>query len=193
MTKRLFQPRSYHEEISYCCSCLSSKTSLRTSNDCFIFIGKPFCYIINLNKEIIDYFNAKKRQLSHQLENGDDPKKQSEETTIADDVFKEGLHKTDCLAIIMASIINVLMQFRNSVKQYFEGIRDQSKESRIKDAKQQQELNALCFAKNSMIMKKKESKINMEKRIHELEEKTDQQEQYFRCNCILIHGVTEII
>ena len=44
-----------------------------------------------------------------------------------------------------------------------------------------------------MIMKKKESKINMEKRIQELEEKTDQQEQYFRCNCILIHGVTEII
>ena len=42
--------------------------------------------------------------------------------TIVDDFFKEDLHNTNCLAIIMASIINMLTQFRNSVKQYFEGI-----------------------------------------------------------------------
>ena len=46
--------------MSYSCSCLSSKRSLHTINFCVIFIEKPFCYIINMNKEITDYFNAKK-------------------------------------------------------------------------------------------------------------------------------------
>ena len=43
-----------------------------------------------MNKEITDYFNAKKRQLSSQSENGGDLKKQYEKPTIVDDVFKEG-------------------------------------------------------------------------------------------------------
>ena len=43
----------------------------------------------------------KKIQLNSQSENGGDPKKQCEEPTIVDDVFKEGLRNTDCLAILL--------------------------------------------------------------------------------------------
>ena len=50
-----------------------------------------------MNKEITDYFNEKKRQLSRQLENGGDTKKKNEEPTIVDDVFKEELQNPDWL------------------------------------------------------------------------------------------------
>ena len=48
----------------------------------------------------------KKIQLNSQSENGDDPKKQCEEPTIVDDVFKEGLQNTDCLAILLMCLRN---------------------------------------------------------------------------------------
>ena len=79
-----------------------------------------------MNKEIKDYFNAKKRQLSSQSGNAADPKKQCEKPTIADDVFKETLQNLDCLAILLMCLRNLETQVNSIFKESAE-----SKESRI--------------------------------------------------------------
>ena len=84
-----------------------------------------------------DYFNAKKRELSSQLENGGDTKKQCEEPTIVDDVFKEGLQNPDCLAILLICLCNLEIQLNSFLKESAE-----FKESRIQGDKQLQKLNA---------------------------------------------------
>ena len=48
-----------------------------------------------------------KRQLSSQSENGGVPKNQCEEHTIVDDIFKESLHKINCLAMLLMCLLNL--------------------------------------------------------------------------------------
>ena len=57
---------------------------------------KPILYVININKKI-----KSKRQPNSLSENGGDPKKQCEETTIVDNAFKKGLQNPHCLAILL--------------------------------------------------------------------------------------------
>ena len=125
-----------------------------------------------MNKEITDYFNTKKRQLSSQSENGGDLKKQYEKLTIVDDVFKEGLQNPDCLSILLMCLCNLETQVNCIFKESAE-----SKESRIKGDKQLQDLNASITLlsekfddyerkkkiKDQIIENLQNSKISMEK------------------------------
>ena len=125
-----------------------------------------------MNKEITDYFNAKKRQLSSQSENGGDLKKQYEKLTIVDDVFKEGLQNPDCLSILLICLCSLETQVNCIFKESAE-----SKESRIKGDKQLQDLNASITLlsekfddyerkkkiKDQIIENLQNSKISMEK------------------------------
>ena len=70
-----------------------------------------------MNKEITDYFNVMKRQLSSLSENGSDPKKQCEEPTIVDDVFKKGLQNPDCLAILLMCLRRLETQSNSIFKE----------------------------------------------------------------------------
>ena len=153
-----------------------------------------------MNKEIRDYFNIKKCQLSSQSENGDSPKKQCEEPTIIDDVFKEGLTDPNCLAILL----NCLRNLEIKVNSIFNDS-EEWKESRIKGDKQLEEVQkSIKFIseqfesyendrkeKDEVIQNLQNDKILMEKKIENLEKKVDRQEQYSRRNCILIHGIEE--
>lgn len=153
-----------------------------------------------MNKEITDYYMAKKRQLSSQSEDGDDPKKICNEPTIIDEVFKEGLQNPDCVAILLHCLRNLEIQVNTIFTESTE-----SKDSRIKGEKHLQDLNAsiTCLTKkfndyeeerkekDKIIENLQNNNVQMEKKIEDLERKVDRQEQYSRRNCILIHGIPE--
>ena len=157
--------------------------------------------ILSMNKEITDYFNSKKRQLRSQSENGDEPKKQCDESsTIVNEVFKEGLGDPDCLAIL----INCLRNLEIRVNDIFTEL-SEAREDRIKGDVHLEKLNASISSINEKFLKyenereEKEKIIEnlqknnteMEKKIQNLEKKVDRQEQYSRRNCLLIHEVAE--
>ena len=77
-----------------------------------------------------------RRQLSSQSGNGGDPKKQCEEHTVVDDVFKECLKNPDCLNILLMSLHNLENQVNSVVKESAE-----YKKNRIKGNKQLQDIN----------------------------------------------------
>ena len=77
-----------------------------------------------------------KRQLRSQSKNGGDPKKQCEEPTIIDDVFKEGLQNPDYLAILLMCLCNLENQVSSIFKESAE-----PKESIIKGNKQLKDIN----------------------------------------------------
>ena len=99
--------------------------SLVERNYFVILVENIFVFII-MNKEITVYYIAKKRQLSSQSENGDEPKKQCNESTIINDVFKEGLQNPDCIAILLHCLRNLETQVNTIFTESTE-----SKESRI--------------------------------------------------------------
>lgn len=152
------------------------------------------------NKEITDYFNTKKRQLSSQSENGEEPKKVCDEPTIINDVFKEGLNDPDCVAILLNCLKNLETQVNSIYTELAE-----TKQFRIKGDKHLEELSSSISSinekfktyeqerkeKNKIIEDLQNSNAKLEKQVDDLERKMDRQEQYSRRNCILIHGISE--
>ena len=64
-----------------------------------------------MNRDITEYFSWKKRQLNSQSENGDNPKKQREDSTVSEnDTLTEGLKSLDRLAILVNCLLNLETQ-----------------------------------------------------------------------------------
>ena len=107
-TKRILQQRS----------CLSSKTSLCTSNYCIIFIKELLCHVINTNEEITYFVNTKQRQLTQQL---------VRKTEV---IQRNSVKNLGCWWCFQRKFTEPwwlgytigFPQFRNSIKQYFQGI-----------------------------------------------------------------------
>ena len=160
--------------------------------------------------DIAKFFNvksSKKRVFSSERsETGDEPKKQKEgsrnesSTGTLDDRFAEGLKNPDCVLILA----NCLRSLEQQVKETFD-LAKKSSESQIKGELALQDVNkAISFIGEKFDAYEKERRENekkieelngkvskMNERIEELENKIDRQEQYFRRNCLLIHGIAE--
>ena len=161
--------------------------------------------------DLAKYFkdSSKKRNLrsSEVSESGDDPKKlnfdeeRSESTSSTlDDVFAEGLKNNECVLILA----NCLRNLEKQVKETFSEAKE-IKESQIKGesslnevVKAIENINAR-FEEYEIERKQDKEKIEelnvkvteMGKKIEELEQVTDRQEQYSRRNCLLLHGIEE--
>ena len=107
----------------------------------------------------------------------------------------------DCVLILA----NCFCSLEQQVKETFD-LAKTSSESKIKGELALQDVNkAMSFISENFDAYEKERRENekniiqelngtvskMDKRIEELENKIDRQEQYSRRNCILIHGITE--
>ena len=121
-------------------------------------------------------------------------------TSTLDDIFAEGLKNPDCVLILA----NCLRSLEQQVKETLD-LAKKSRESQIKGELALQDVNkAISFIGEKFDAYEKERRENekkieelngtvskMNRRIEELENKIDRQEQYSRRNCILIHRITE--
>ena len=146
--------------------------------------------------KIFDVKSSKKRVLSsEQSETGDEPRKQKEgsrnesSTSTLDDLFAEGLKNLHCVLILA----NCLHSLEQQVKETFD-LAKNSSESQIKGELALQEVKkAISFIDEKFDAYEEERKENgkkieelngtvskMNKKIEELENKIDRQEQYSR-------------
>ena len=157
-----------------------------------------------MEKDIKSFFLKKKRELSSNSNDGDEPKKlrgeESIETTDSGDVFGEELNSQDCVAILYSCMKDLEKQ----LKEIFI-LNKNMNERQIKGEGQLIELTKSVehlngsFEKLEKDMAEKDKKIgNLEsqvsilsKKVEVLERGMDKQEQYSRRNCILLHGIEE--
>lgn len=160
--------------------------------------------------DITKYFESSgstKRQLSDQSNNGEEPKKQREEgsqtdsSSCWDNVFLEGI---DTPNSSKASIISFMKNLELQIKDLVKANQD-TKESQIKGEEHLKKVTESItsinarFDKLEMELKEKDQKISvlegnincMSETINKLNHKLDQQEQYSRRNCLLIHNLSE--
>ena len=159
-------------------------------------------------ESIVKYFEtSKKRDLSDGSKTSEDPKKLKETTSASSiteecDVFNDGLDNEDCRGILL----NCLKNFEKEVKT----IRSLADQNRLTQIKGEQSLADLSKSvkfitdkfdeykreheeKNEIIKKLSEKVSALIERSKVLEESIDQQRQYSRRNCLLIHGVKRIV
>ena len=168
-----------------------------------------YTYLI-LVMDIKSFFERKKRELSNQSEEEDIPKRardSSLDRSIAEaekecgtDVFAEGLKSEDCVVILCNCVQNLEKRMNEMC-----AMTEVTKASQIKGEQELVELNKSISAINEIFQeyqkdkKEKEEKINnleskvteMSNKIENLEKVIDDQEQYSRRNCLLIHGISE--
>ena len=156
--------------------------------------------------DITKFFDQKKRELSSQSVDGDDSKRPREESnsstntpTSPGEVFEESLKSGDCVKIL----VNCMQNIEKQVKELF--LLVQEKEKYINSESDLSELTKAIdlisgkfddyererWEKDKIIkeLKSKVSHFNIS--VNNLENQLDCQEQYYRINCILIHGITE--
>ena len=156
-------------------------------------------------EDIAKFFvKTKKRDLSDESKTSEDPKKvkESGSASFSDecDVFTEGLESEDCRAILF----NCLKNLEKDVKSIYL-LANENKASSIKGEKQLDELTAsvqLISTKFDDYEKDRKEHIetikNLKKEVNSLserlesaEKRIEDQEQYSRRNCLLIHGIEE--
>ena len=135
----------------------------------------------------------------------EEPKKLKETTsdssmTKESDVFNDGLDNEDCRGILL----NCLKNLEKEVK-YIRSLGDQNRQTQIKGEQSLADLSkSVKFItdkfdeyekereeKNEIIKKLNEKVSALTEKSKVLEESIDQQRQYSRRNCLLIHGVEE--
>ena len=149
--------------------------------------------------------SKKKRDLSNNSNDGETSKKTREDSLktstsvtsdIRDDLFTESLKEPDCVAILL----NCIKKMENQITQIFDNT-NKLKEKQIKGESHLQELSDAVdfvtkkFDKYEHERKKREEIINnftenvakLTSRF--LSEAVEKQEQYLRCNCLLLHGI----
>ena len=163
--------------------------------------------------EFIKFFDGKKRELSSQLENGEDPKRLCTDVdnflddSMNDEIFAEGLQSSQFVKVL----IKCLRNLENKVQELCSFASD-AKESQIKgdghlaDLKKSVDTISSKFEEYEKIREEKEAEINslkekvdsvmkrnevLERQLVDQEKRIDEQEQYTRRNCLLIHGVKE--
>ena len=155
--------------------------------------------------DIKSFFERKKRGLSNKSDDGDNTKKAREQSSLEEsidtdytgDIFTEGLKSGDCVAILYNCVKNI----ESKMKELITNSQDM-KERQIKGERQLNELtNSINekFEELEKDKKEKEIKIKnleekvslMSNKIETLEKSFDNQEQYSRRNCLLVHGIEE--
>ena len=163
--------------------------------------------------EFIKFFDSKKRELSSQSENGEDPKRLCTDVdtflddSVNDDIFAEGLQS----AQFVKMLIKCLRNLENKVQDLC-CFASSAKESQIKgdghftDLKKSVDTIVTQFEEYEKDRQEKEAEINslkekvdsvtkqneeLERQLVDQEKRLDEQEQYTRRNCLLIHGVEE--
>ena len=152
--------------------------------------------------QISQYFgkNPKRRHLSDGLKTGDDDSKKPREGnsgsyTDEADLFKEGVESAACRKILFDCLKNLEQRMNDN----------SNKEMQIKGNKQLIDLTSSVeflttkFDELEKERKEKDELINslqievssLKVEVKNLEKKADDQEQYSRRNCLLIHGLTE--
>ena len=118
-----------------------------------------------------------------------------------DDVFAQGLKFPECVKLLF----NCLQNFETEMKNVNE-ISLAAKEWQVKGTEQLNEMNSvITFINEKFVEFEKEIKNNnkeikslrkensyLMKRLEEMDAVLDRQEQYSRCNCLLIRGVHEV-
>ena len=145
---------------------------------------------------------SKKRDLSDQSNNGDEPKTQREDSVadlmLSDEVFsEENLQSPRVIGILL----NVLNKFEKQVAEIYQ-ISNTTKTSQIKSEEQLNDVLETVKSINAKFdefekdKKKKEEQIKnlesevtkMKEEIIDLKKGMDSQQQYSRRKCLLIHG-----
>lgn len=152
-------------------------------------------------EDITKYFDksssSKKRELSEQSNNGDEPKKQREgsiDTTEGwDDIFLEGLTPSDNSGALVSFLKNLEVMIKNLT-----ATTDSTRSSQIKGEKHLATMNEKFCELEKKLTEKDEIINELEHNVKELSEtvnvlnkQIDKQEQYSRRNCLLIHNVGE--
>ena len=163
---------------------------------------------MSLTKDISKFYEqaSKKRDLSDQSKTCEDPKKMREDksspgslTVMADDVFAESLKSPKCIEILFNCLRNVERQTKDIYT-----LANSTQNHQIKGGKQLIDLTELIFlsdkfreyeegrAKKDKIIEDLKSEVDsLSTKIEKLEKLQDQQEQYSRRNCLLVHGIAE--
>ena len=153
------------------------------------------------NMNIACYFDKKKRDLSEESKEGDVAKKVREDNSGSfeqqDDVFNDDNNFKDLVHTALKSLEKQIKQIHD--------LATSTQESQIKGEGQLAELTksvnliSARFDEYEEDRKRKEEVINslrkkvcsLSETVGKLEAEIDDQEQYSRRNCLLIHGVTE--
>ena len=155
----------------------------------------------------ISKFFAKKRDLSDQSSNGDEPKRLREESSASSsspdspsDVFQESLKSPDCMKILLNCFKNLAKQ----VKELYV-LAQSNNEKHIKGEKQLLDLTESInfmtkrfdnyekdWAEKEKLIKDLREEVPSLKNEHEqLKPDFENQEQYYRRNCLLVHSIPE--
>ena len=155
----------------------------------------------------ISKFFAKKRDLSDQSSNGDEPKRLREESSASSsspdspsDVFQESLKSPDCMKILL----NCFKNLDKQVKELYI-LAQSNNEKHIKSEKQLLDLTeSINFmtkkfddyekdrAEKEKLIKDLREEVSSLKNEHEqLKSDVENQEQYSRRNCLLVHSIPE--
>ena len=157
--------------------------------------------------EFIRFFDNKKRELSSQSNDGDDAKRLCTEQldnllddSMNDEIFVEGFQSPEFIKIL----IKCLKNLENKVQELCLTT-GTTKEQQIKGDKHLTELKVSVdfiskkFDQYEVDRKEREEEIKnlksevriLKKENEDLEKQMDEQEQYSRRNCLLLHGVAE--
>ena len=147
---------------------------------------------------------SKKRDLSDQSKTCEDPKNMREErsagnlTDMADDVFAECLKSPECIEILFICFRNVERQTKDIYTSAHSTQDHQNKgEKQLIDLTESINFLSDKFkeyeedrAKKDKITEDLKSEVDgLSTKIEKLEKLQDQQEQYSRRNCLLVHGI----
>ena len=164
---------------------------------------------MSLTKHISEFFEkaSRTRDLSDQSKTCEDPKKMREDksstgslTDMADDVFAESLKSPECIEILFNCLRNVERQTKDIYT-----LLHSTQNHQIKDEKQLIDLTeSIDFLpgkfkeheedrakKNKIIQDLKSEVDSLSTKAEKLEKLQDQQAQYSRRNCFLVHGIAE--
>ena len=165
---------------------------------------------MSLTKNFSKFFEkaSKKRDLSGQSKTCEDQKKMREDksstgslTGIADDVFAESLKSPECIEILF----NCLRNGERQTKDIYT-LAHSTQDHQLKGEKQlidlTESINFLsdkfkeyeedrATKKDTIIQDLKSEVDSLSTKIEKLEKLQDQQEQYSRRNCLLVHGIAE--
>ena len=159
--------------------------------------------------DIKSFFEQKKRELRNKSEEGDDAKRArdssldrstAEAEKECGDFFAEGLKLEDCVVILYYCMQNLEKKMKKMC-----AMTEASQANQIKGTQELAEMNKSISHINEIFEEyqkdkkgKEEKNNNLEKKISDmsskienLEKSIDDQEQYSRRNCLVIHGISE--
>ena len=163
---------------------------------------------MSLTKNISKFFekSSKKRDLSDQSKTCEDPKKMREEsstgnlTDMADDVFAESLKSPECIKILFNCLRNMERQTKD-IYTLAHSIQDHQIKGEKELVDLTESINFLSDkfkeyeedrSKEDKILEDLKSEVDsLSTKIEKPEELQDQQEQYSRRNCLLVHGIAK--